>query len=189
MRIVLTGGPGAGKTAILEMIKLKLHEKRIILIPEAASIVFGGGFWRHNTIYSKIASQRAIYHVQQELEFVVEKENKDFIAICDRGTLDSIAYWPNDSVEFWSDVKSSKTDELKRYDLVIHLRTPTKKLGYNHQNPLRVESPLEAHEIDEKIIKAWDGHHNRVFIESKNDFLEKANEAILVIENFINKGK
>lgn len=42
-RIVLTGGPGAGKTALLELIRQSFcaHVK---VLPEAASIIFGGGF-------------------------------------------------------------------------------------------------------------------------------------------------
>lgn len=181
MRIVLTGGPGAGKTAVLELLRAKLKSK-IVLIPEAASIIFGGGFWRHNTIYSKIASQRAIFHIQKELEYVVENENNNMMAVCDRGTLDGLAYWPKNESEFWKEVKSDRECELKRYDLVIHLKTPSKSLGYNHNNPLRIESSFEAHEIDERIISAWSGHHNRIFIESRHDFIEKANEAISIIE-------
>jgi predicted ATPase len=41
-RIVLTGGPGAGKTATLEMIKHAFCE-HVRVLPEAATIVFGGG--------------------------------------------------------------------------------------------------------------------------------------------------
>lgn len=45
LRVVLTGGPGAGKTAVLELIRQSLctHVK---ILPEAAGIVFGGGFPR-----------------------------------------------------------------------------------------------------------------------------------------------
>lgn len=44
-RVVLTGGPGAGKTALLELVRQSFctHVK---VLPEAASIVFGGGFPR-----------------------------------------------------------------------------------------------------------------------------------------------
>ena len=45
-RIVLTGGPGAGKTAVLEMIRQSFFS-HVTVLPEAASIKFGGGFPRH----------------------------------------------------------------------------------------------------------------------------------------------
>ncbi len=43
--VVLTGGPGAGKTAILEILRRSLCPC-VAVLPEAASILFGGGFWR-----------------------------------------------------------------------------------------------------------------------------------------------
>ena len=44
-RIVMTGGPGAGKTAVLELVRVHFCE-HIKVLNEAASIVFGGGFPR-----------------------------------------------------------------------------------------------------------------------------------------------
>ena len=41
--IVITGGPGAGKTAALEMVK-KSFCNHVVILPEAASILFSGGF-------------------------------------------------------------------------------------------------------------------------------------------------
>jgi predicted ATPase len=40
--VVLTGGPGAGKTALLEVVRRHFCE-HVVVLPEAASIVFGGG--------------------------------------------------------------------------------------------------------------------------------------------------
>lgn len=69
-RIVLTGGPGAGKTALLELIRQSFCE-HVTVLPEAASIVFGGGFPRHDDDECRRAAQRAIYHVQRQLEVTV----------------------------------------------------------------------------------------------------------------------
>lgn len=44
-RVVLTGGPGAGKTATLELIRQSFCE-HVKVLPEAAGILFGGGFPR-----------------------------------------------------------------------------------------------------------------------------------------------
>ena len=41
-RVVLTGGPGAGKTALLELIRQSFCS-HVKVLPEAASVVFGGG--------------------------------------------------------------------------------------------------------------------------------------------------
>jgi predicted ATPase len=175
-RIVLTGGPGAGKTALLELIRQSFctHVK---VLPEAAGIVFGGGFPREDDVTCRRAAQRAIFHVQHELE-VTGGSHQPAIVLCDRGTLDGLAYWPGPAEDLWASVGTTRDAELARYDAVIHLRTPTSELGYNHQNPLRTESATRAAEIDAQIVHAWHGHPQRQLIESSVDFLDKAARAL-----------
>ncbi|MGH7283376.1 MAG: AAA family ATPase, partial [Polyangiaceae bacterium] len=68
-KIVLTGGPGAGKTAILELARRHFGAK-VEVLHEAASLIFSGGFPRRESVEARSAAQRAIYHVQVELENV-----------------------------------------------------------------------------------------------------------------------
>lgn len=182
--IVITGGPGAGKTAVLEMAKKVLCNHTVIL-PEAASIVFGGGFWRLQSASAKKAAQTAIFHVQAEMENLVIGEKKWAVGLCDRGTLDGLAYWTDTEKSFWEMSATQAEREYKRYFAVIHLRSPTDLLGYNQQNPLRIESSLQALEIDEKIAHTWKNHPNYNVIESTENFLTKAQTAIKLISKFI----
>ena len=64
--IVLTGGPGAGKTAVLEIVSRMLNH-HIAVLPEGASLLFAGGFPRQDSPAARRAAQRAIFHVQHEL--------------------------------------------------------------------------------------------------------------------------
>ena len=98
--VVVTGGPGAGKTAVLEMAKKVLCE-HVAILPEAASIVFGSGFWRLDSIPAREAAQRAIYHVQREMENLVTGEQRWAIGLCDRGSLDGLAYWTGEKQDFF----------------------------------------------------------------------------------------
>ena len=177
-RIVLTGGPGAGKTAVLETLKHELCE-HVTVLPEAASIVFGGGFPRLDNREARAAAQRAIFFVQRELETVADTTGAAMV-ICDRGLVDSAAYWPDDG-DFWSSIGVAREDALRRYDVVIHLRVPDDAHGYGHQNPLRVESPTEAATIDARILRAWDGHPRRFVVEASPEFLEKSKRALAII--------
>jgi predicted ATPase len=147
-RVVLTGGPGAGKTAVLELIRQSLCE-HVKVLPESASIVFGGGFPRGASDELQRAAQRAIFHVRRELETAADSENLA-IVLCDRGTVDGAAYWPGADT-LWSSVGTTRAEQLARYDAVIHLRTPTSDGGYDRRNPLRVESAREAAVVDERI--------------------------------------
>ena len=175
-RVVLTGGPGAGKTALLELIR-KSFCSHVRVLPEAAGVVFGGGFPREDDPACRRAAQRAIFHVQRELENAGDSHNPA-IVLCDRGSVDGLAYWPGPAEEFWSSLGTTLYAELSRYDAVIHLRTPTAQLGYNHQNPLRTESATVAAETDARILQAWESHPRRRLIESSIDFLDKAASAL-----------
>jgi predicted ATPase len=175
--VVVTGGPGAGKTAVLETAKKVLCE-HVAVLPEAASIVFNGGFWRLESPSAKAAAQRAIYHVQREMENLVLGEKRWAIGLCDRGTLDGLAYWKENETRFWEMTRNRLEDEFARYAAVIHLRSPSAESGYNHQNPLRVESAIQAKAIDDKIFSIWSKHPQYKMIESAPSFLEKARLAI-----------
>ncbi len=183
-KIVLTGGPGAGKTAVLETIR-KNFCKHVAVLPEAAGILFGGGFWRHQTIPGKKAAQRAIYHVQNEIETLVAEENNRVVALCDRGILDGLAYWPVDETLFWEELNTNREKELARYAAVIHLRVPKLNNGYNQDNPLRIETEAEALEIDQRIKAAWEGHPRLFVIDSQKDFLVKISEAMAILQSEI----
>lgn len=178
--IVVTGGPSAGKTRLLELIRGRLC-RHVGLLPEAASIVFGGGFPRRATSPARRAAQRAIFHVQQELERIVIDERSFGIVLCDRGTLDGLAYWPHDDESFFSDLRTTRDSELRRYAAVLHLRTPH-AAGYDSSNPLRVESAAEAAILDDLIVDvAWRGHPHRVIIDATTSFEEKVETAIAAI--------
>ncbi len=175
LRVVLTGGPGAGKTAVLELIRqyFCVHVK---VLPEAAGIVFGGGFPRGESRDLRQASQRAIFYVQRELEAAAEAA-RPAIVLCDRGTVDGSAYWPGPA-DLWSEVGTTLEAQLRRYHAVIHLRTPALESGYNHENPLRIESAREAAAIDSRIAHAWEGHPRRFIVDAADDFLTKASRAL-----------
>ena len=177
-RVVVTGGPGAGKTALLELVRHAVC-RHVHILPESAGVVFGGGFPREDDPPCREAAQRAIFHVQRELEAVGD-EHRPAIVLCDRGTVDGVAYWPGDPAEFWGGLHTDAQRELARYDAVIHLRTPPPG-RYNHRNPLRTETAAAAAAIDERILEAWSSHPRRFVIESSPRFIEKAMHAIEVL--------
>jgi predicted ATPase len=175
-RIVLTGGPGAGKTAILELVRQSFCS-HVRVLPEAAGVLFGGGFPRGDSPAMRRAAQRAIFHTQHELEAIADAGDAPHV-LCDRGTVDGLAYWPGPG-DFWEEVGTTLASQLARYDAVLHVRTPTPEHGYNNTaNPLRVESAAEAAAIDTRILAAWSGHPRRIVIEAAPDFLAKARRAL-----------
>ena len=181
-RVVLTGGPGAGKTAVLELVK-KSFCRHVVVLPESAGIVFGGGFPRRSDIASAQSAQRAIYYVQRELETAAVVQNPAVI-LCDRGTVDGAAYWQGEP-DLWTAVGTTLADELSRYSAVIHLRVPSANEGYDHSNPLRVENATEAARIDARVASLWSAHPNYFAIESQPTFIEKATKVLGVLKGQI----
>lgn len=178
--VVVTGGPGAGKTAVLEMARRSLC-RHVVILPEAAGIVFGGGFPRLTSVPARRAAQHAIFCVQRQLERLHLEQRDAAVVLCDRGTLDGIAYWPGDRDDFETDMAATVDAELARYAAVIHLRTPGQDTGYDHSNPLRTEDPDTAAQIDARIAKAWHHHPNRTIIDATVDFPTKAQRALNAI--------
>lgn len=178
-RVVLTGGPGAGKTALLELIRQSFCS-HVKVLAEAAGVVFGGGFPREDDPTCRRAAQRAIFYVQRELENAGDSHNPA-IVLCDRGTVDGLAYWPGPPEEYWSSLGTTLETELGRYDAVIHLRTPPAERGYNNQNPLRTENATAAADIDARILQAWERHPRRFVVESSAEFLDKAARALEIL--------
>jgi hypothetical protein len=177
-RIVLTGGPGAGKTAVLELIRQSLC-RHVTILPEAAGIIFGGGFPRMDHPAARRGAQRAIFFVQRELEDMTDAMDGG-VTLCDRGVVDGFAYWPGPD-DYWTGIGATQEELFARYDAVIHLRVPDAKNGYGYTNPLRVETWMEAQAIDARIHEAWNGHPHRHTIEADADFLVKANRALAML--------
>jgi predicted ATPase len=181
-RIVLTGGPGAGKTAVLELIRL-FFCVHVRTLPESAGIVFGGGFPRNERAEVRRASQRAIFHVQRQLE-ATETPERAAVVLCDRGTVDGAAYWPGPG-DLFAEVGTTREQELARYHSVIHLRTPSSPEAYPSENPLRIETHAEAAIIDERIARLWAGHPRLFEVKATPDFLAKAAEALQTLRDAI----
>lgn len=177
-KIVITGGPGAGKTALLELAR-KYFCNHIQVLPEAARIVFRGGFPRRPDPASRRAAQQAIYHVQVALEALPPEPSNAEVMLCDRGTLDGLAYWPGEVSSFCQTLGTTKQAELLRYRMVIHLRTPHN--GVYQNDAVRIESEAEAKEIDCRLLDLWSEHPRRFIIDSTDQFLDKALQALEII--------
>ncbi|MES2856765.1 MAG: ATP-binding protein [Bdellovibrionota bacterium] len=186
-KVVLTGGPSGGKTTLAQLLQ-KEFSSRLFVCPEAASIVYGGGWPRRKNQVGVQFQQRAIYYLQRELEGLIASENQERVIICDRGSLDGIAYWPGPGpgTDFLDTVFSSVETEVARYDWVIHLDTAPLSY-YDQTNPLRNESFEEAWKLNESIKLAWSAHPRQFIITNSESehFLDKMQKALFVVERII----
>lgn len=186
-RIVLTGGPGGGKTTALDLFSREFHG-HVTVVPEAATMLFGGGISRHHTKTHPDEVQVAIYQMQLTLEKLVSSMCQAKTILCDRGGLDGAAYWNNSQYTFLESVESTIEDELKRYDAVIFFETGAAAGGnIETNNPIRNESNERAIEIDQKLQNIWKQHPNFHLIKSRPSFLKKVSEGLNIIKTVMDQ--
>jgi hypothetical protein len=89
---------------------------------------------------------------------MVVADRRAAVVLCDRGTVDGLAYWDGDPDRFWTDVHTSSAAELGRDSAVIHLRTPAQETGYDRSPPLRIETAAEDMTLNrEKLAELTSG--------------------------------
>lgn len=172
-RIVLTGGPGGGKTTAADLFRREIGE-RVVIVPEAATLVFAGGFPRCTEPPGVFAAQRAIFHVQRNLEDVQSALYPERILLCDRGTVDGAAYWPGPADAFFAALGTTLERELARYDGVIFFESAAVGgIGIEGGNPMRHESLEQAAALDAKLRKLWAHHPRFIVVRHDRSFLKK----------------
>jgi predicted ATPase len=163
-RIVLTGGPAAGKSRVCEALAAA-DTHRIVHVHEAATQVYSalGSRWDRMDIHNRRDAQRRIYALQTAQESrAAASARTDQILLLDRGTIDGAAYWPEGPDAYWLDLGTTPAAELARYDAVIWLETAAALGIYDgdKSNPVRFEAPDAAIESGRVLQRLWGGHPN-----------------------------
>lgn len=193
-KIVLTGGPCAGKSTVLNFLVQKLGEmgRLVFTVPEAATLVRGSGVRPANGGIDSREFQRAVLQTTFYLEGMVQEiaqitlqRGASPVIICDRGALDGLAYIdPDDFKELVEEFGHSIGGLLaERYNGVIHLRSAAVGVeeAYGFGNPERTESIVEAREKDSAVCKAWCGHTHLRVVPSEPDFSVKRQRVLVEV--------
>ena len=185
-RIVLTGGPSAGKTTLLNWLGHHF-ENKIHLAPEAATILFSNGHPRPNSFEEALFTQRKIFKIQRDLELIALERSNPFQPeplFCDRGSLDGGAYWPGSLDHFCESMETTLESEVARYTAIIHLQSPNTQHGYRNTS-IRTESAEEAAALDARIGEYWKHHSNYFFIPHEDSFSKKLTHALEILKPYL----
>ena len=195
-KIVITGGPSAGKTTGLSWIQSHLSKLgyTVLFVPETATELITGGVapWTCDT---NLDYQRCQMRLQLEKEKIFEMaaasmKSEKTLVVCDRGAMDNRAYMTRE--EFSQVLGELGTTEVKlrdTYDAVFHLVTAAKGAEefYSLDNPARTEGLAEAVTLDDKLIAAWTGHPHLRVIDNDRDFEKKMIKLITEIRTFLDE--
>eukprot|EP00752_Nemacystus_decipiens_P016388 g14650.t1 len=185
-KLVLTGGPCAGKTTALSRMGSFFRAKgfRVFTVPEAATSMFsnGIGFQDLGSQEKRFAFQWGILSLQMTLEDGFERFartcGQPSILLCDRGLMDGSVYMPPE--EWASLVQANGMDERSlrdgRYDGILHLVTAACGAEEHYSlenNEVRSESVEVARDVDAKTEAVWLGHPRHLVFDNSTGFEAK----------------
>lgn len=194
-KIVLTGGPCAGKTTAMSWIQKAFTDLgyAVLFVAETATELISSGVapWTCNTNLEYQSLQMKLQMEKEKIyaEAAEKMKAEKVLIVCDRGELDNLAYMhPEDFDRIlqkngWNLVQLRDT-----YDAVFHLTTAAKGASEFYSdatNRARTETPEQAIALDDRIIHAWTGHPHFRVIENTTDFHGKMHRLISEITVFL----
>ena len=195
-RIVLTGGPCAGKTTALSWITNYFSKNgwKVIVVNEAATELITAGMAPVD-FNNPLTFQKLLMGTQLDKEDAVEvyapclKDKDKVLVVCDRGICDNRAYQSKEDFEkVLNYFGINMTKAFDRYDAVFHMVTAADGAEefYTLQNNIaRSEGVKEAIELDRRTQNAWVGHPHLRIIKNKGTFEDKLKNLMSEISNFL----
>ena len=194
-KIVITGGPCAGKTTAMTRIQKEFEKRgyKVLFVPETATELISGGVapW---TCGSNLDYQKCQVGLQKFKESIFEQaaatmDTDKVLIVCDRGVLDNKAYMSQE--EFDAVMRALGTNEVSerdQYDAVFHMVTAAKGAIRAYtlaNNAARTETPEEAAALDDKLIACWTGHPHLRVIDNSTNFEDKLHRTVAEIAAFL----
>lgn len=185
LRIVLTGGPGGGKTTAADLFRREIGDE-VVVVPESATTLFAGGFPRVPDADARRSVQRAIFEVQRSLEDIQAALFPDRVLLCDRGTVDGGAYWPDGPDGFFEAMGTTQAAELARYDVVLFFESAgVAGVEIEGGNRYRIESNDEALDLDDRLRALWSPHPELHLVPHNPSFLRKITIGLSILESVV----
>jgi len=163
IRIVLTGGPGGGKTRLIEELGGDPGwAGRFAALSEATILTRRLGISVGEKLFQRVMVQLQMA-LEDGLQRALGAEDGRFI-LCDRGSLDPLAYWLArgwEQEEFFQYTATSLAEHYRRYAAVIHLVTTADGAEETYRYwpaAHRSETPEQAVRIDRLLQEAWGSH-------------------------------
>lgn len=192
-RIVFTGGPGSGKTTVIEKVKHVYSSQgyKVIVIDETATYLINMGIkpFGEDAI-DMVDFQELVLKMQLAKEDVIDRATtmlpeQNIIIVYDRGAIDNSAYVNEEEfkeVMARLNRERSFADLMNKYDLVINL-VGRKDFYTTENNSARSEDADRALQLGETTLRSWMGHKRLKIVLPKDEMDEKINEVLNIIND------
>lgn len=194
-KIVITGGPCAGKTTGLSYLEQELNNigYKVVFINESATELIlnglGRGAFNSNLEFEKNIISLQLAKEKLYMEYCENLPYENIVLVCDRGVMDCKSYMTQQ--EFKQALTELKLDEIQlrdNYDAVFHLTTAAKGVPEAYttaNNQARFENLQEAINADDRTINSWTGHPHFRIIDNSTDFENKLKRLVKEICSFL----
>ena len=182
-KIVITGGPCAGKTTALSWVRNAFSQRgyKVLIVPETATELITGGVapWScgTNEDYQKCQVELQLTKERLFEQAARTMPDEKILIVCDRGIMDNRAYMSDQ--EFDDVLKALGGNVVSwrdNYDAVFHLVTAAngaERFYSLDNNAARYENVEQAISLDNRLIASWTGHKHMRVINNSTDFEEK----------------
>ena len=182
-KIVITGGPCAGKSTAMSWIRNAFRQRgyNVLFVPETATELITGGVapWTcgSNTDYQKCQVELQLTKERLFRQAAETMPDEKILIVCDRGVMDNKAYMNEE--EFNAVLKALHGEEVTwrdSYDAIFHLVTAANGAEAFYSaanNAARYETVEQAVELDSRLAGAWTGHRYLRIIDNSTGFEEK----------------
>lgn len=197
-RVVLTGGPCAGKSKALEALKRTFGDA-VLVVPEASTILIEGGIprpghgvggwsqeWQDDFEHATLALHRALDNMGER----AAREQGAQVIVYDRSCLDGAAFVSGTVEEFCAQYGLSYGNELARFDMIIHLQSlaawdPAQYMVYVGEKRLEDEAAT-ANLREQKLLTVWGKHKRHVVVKGSPNITEKIEAVTKLVAEFVN---
>lgn len=185
-KIVITGGPCAGKTTLMGLLAAAFvgRGREVVLVNECATELLAQGI-TPDSCGSVLGFQRHVFDLQLEKEDRLSRLSDAAVVLLDRGLMDNAGYLPDDELDMLlAERGMTRQDAYGRYDAVVHLVTAAigAERFFSHEtNEHRLEGVEEAVRVDEALRAGWSGHPNLQVIDNEGTFKEKLDRAVAAV--------
>lgn len=181
--VVLTGGPGGGKSTLIEDLRADpAWSGLFVALPETVHVARFANISPRDKLF-----QRVMVRLQMGLEDALDRalgEEDTRPIICHRGSLDPLAFWLQrgwSREEFFAFTGTFLHDHYRRYAGVIHLVSAADGASGAYARWPAAHRPEEADEavwLDRRLKRAWSGHPSYVYLDNEGrDWGQKSREA------------
>lgn len=200
-KIVLSGGPCAGKDSLVAKIFKELPEKgwHVFCIEEAATSLILDGVHPGSEIsmdrFQEFVLDHQLFQEEQFMNLTKYYDPDKIVLIINRGIMDQLAYCSKETLEKMLKERGLTIIQARdRYDAVIFLQSAANgaeefytlmNVVNGEEVQVRRESVEEARELNQRTLDAWIGSPHLKVIGNEGNFEEKLNRAMQEIYNIL----